>query len=63
MSKFLLFTMYGYFKRDSESYENINYKMLSLQLVVYTDMKVTIIVEPADAVCEFFTVLTAFIPA
>lgn len=55
--------MYGYFKRDSESYENINYKMLSLQLVVYTDMKVTIIVEPADAVCEFFTVLTAFIPA
>lgn len=53
--------MYGYFKRDSESYENINYKMLSL--VVHTDMRVTIIVEPADAVCEFFTVLTAFIPA
>lgn len=55
--------MYGYFKKDSESYENINYKMLSLQLVVYTDMKVTIIVEPADAGCEFSTVLTAFIPA
>lgn len=31
--------------------------------MVHTDMKVTIIVEPADAGCEFSTVLTAFIPA